>query len=144
MHSKSLLDCLQLAGLLFQQMLRWLKSPARQDLHALESEKWFSCLDTLLCGWLKSLQMFVESGTAFLTDPFSALMAYILQFSWELRHCISNALWSIFILCWYCQEYRLQVYRLQELTANKNYTGQVLFEISQDVSYKGIISKHLS
>lgn len=29
MHSKSLLDCLQLAVLLFQQMLGWLKSPSR-------------------------------------------------------------------------------------------------------------------
>lgn len=32
--------------------------------------------------------------------------------------------------------YRLQVHRLQALTAHKNYTGQVLFEISQNVSYQ--------
>ncbi|KAK4823103.1 hypothetical protein QYF61_025841, partial [Mycteria americana] len=29
MHSRSLLDCLQLTMLLFQQMLGWLKSPSR-------------------------------------------------------------------------------------------------------------------
>ncbi|KAK4818603.1 hypothetical protein QYF61_015465, partial [Mycteria americana] len=43
MHSRSLLDCLQLAVLLFQQMLGWLKSPSRTR----------ACEREASCSWRK-------------------------------------------------------------------------------------------